>query len=109
MSGLDSLPAVDRLEVGPVRVEPMRLMAPYTVYRGRSRETIDLIYRFEEAVFEPDDPGSVNLASMIGAQVALNYGLLCREIVFRGPYDGHDQRLFGLEQRRGLTCHRGQQ
>jgi creatinine amidohydrolase/Fe(II)-dependent formamide hydrolase-like protein len=93
MSRLDSLPVVDRLEVGPVRVDPKRLVAPYTVHRSTSRETNELIYRYEEAVFEPDDPGSVNLASVIAAQVALNYGLVCREIVFRGPYDGHDQRL----------------
>jgi mycofactocin system creatininase family protein len=93
VSGLDSLRVIDRLEVGPVRVERKRLVSPYTVRRGKSRDTIDLIYRYEEAVFGPDDPGSINLASMVAAQVALNYGLFCREIVFRGPYDRNDRRL----------------
>ena len=30
---------------------------------------------------------------MIGAQVALNYGLFCRKIVFHGIFDGTDRRF----------------
>ncbi len=30
---------------------------------------------------------------MIAAQVALNYGLFCDEIVFHGPFDHHDRRF----------------
>jgi creatinine amidohydrolase/Fe(II)-dependent formamide hydrolase-like protein/7-cyano-7-deazaguanine synthase in queuosine biosynthesis len=36
---------------------------------------------------------SVNLASMIVAQLALNYGLFCREIIFDGLYDDADKRF----------------
>ena len=61
--------------------------------RGRHDEETELIYRYEEDVFDPDDPAALNLASMIAAQVALNYGLFCREIVFHGPFDRHDRRL----------------
>jgi len=93
MTTLDSLMVVDRLEVGPVRLEKRRLVAPYRVVAGDDEEENDLIYRYEEDVFSPDDPASVNLASMIAAQVALNYGLFCREIVFRGPFDRHDRRF----------------
>ena len=63
----------DSLEVGPVRLETRRFVTPYTVVRGSQRESIDLVYRYEEDVFEPRDPGAMNLAAMIGAQVALNY------------------------------------
>ncbi|HSG26866.1 MAG TPA: hypothetical protein VLA34_00200, partial [Candidatus Krumholzibacterium sp.] len=75
--------AFDSLEVGPVKVEKKRLVAPYTVTIGKKKESTDLIYRFEEEVFDPEDPASVNLASMMAAQVALNYGLFCERLVFR--------------------------
>jgi creatinine amidohydrolase/Fe(II)-dependent formamide hydrolase-like protein len=93
VSGIDSLQVIDRLEVGPVLLERKRVVAPYTVHRGRKRDSFDLIYRYEEAVFDPDDPAAFNLASVVTAQVALNYGLFCREIVFRGPFDRNDRKL----------------
>ncbi len=90
---LSVLEVIDRLEVGPVRVEPRRLVAPYRVVQGGKEETIDLIYRYEDRVFDPGDPASVNLATMIGAQVALNYGLFAGEIVVHGPLDPHDREF----------------
>ena len=85
--------AWNRLEVGPVRIERRRLIAPYTVVRGAQRDSIELVYRYEEDVFDRQDPGSMNLAAMIAAQIALNYGLFCDEIVFHGPFDPIDQRF----------------
>jgi creatinine amidohydrolase/Fe(II)-dependent formamide hydrolase-like protein len=93
MTTIDSLVVIDRLEVGPVRLEKRRLVAPYRVVVGDREEATDLIYRYGEDVFDPDDPASVNLASVVAAQVALNYGLFCREIVFFGPFDRQDKRL----------------
>ncbi len=90
---LKILEVIDSLEVGPVRLERNRLRMPYTVTRGRRRDTIDLIYRYEEDVFEPLGFYSRNLAAMTGAQVALNYSLFCKEIIFRGPFDRNDQRF----------------
>jgi len=90
---LKILSAIRRLEVGPVALEPRKLSVPYRVVRGGARDETDLVYRFEEDVFDPGDPASVNLAGMMGAQVALNYGLFCEEIVFRGPFDSHDRRF----------------
>jgi creatinine amidohydrolase/Fe(II)-dependent formamide hydrolase-like protein len=84
---------IDLFEVGPVRVEKRRLVAPYTVTIGNKKDTIDLIYKFEEDVFDPDEPESVNLACMMAAQVALNYGLFCREILFHGLFNKHDRRF----------------
>ena len=90
---LEPLLVFDSLEVGPVTLEPRRLRAPYTVKRGGRKESTELIYRFEEDVFDPGDPASINLASMMAAQVALNYGLFCKEIVFNGIFDGADRRF----------------
>jgi len=88
---LAALLAIDRLEVGPPRIEPQRVTTPYRVVAGGETSAIDFVYRFAEAVFAPDHPGDRNLAALLGAQVALNYGLFCREIVFRGGFDATDR------------------
>ena len=83
----------DRLEVGPVKLEARRLVATYRLFTNGKTDSFDLIYTYEEAVFTPDEAESINLAGMIAAQVALNYGLFCREIVFHGPFDDLDRRF----------------
>jgi len=90
---LETLVVIDRLDVGPARIEPARLTMPYRVRIGGKEETTDLVYKYDEPVFDPQDPGARNLAHMIGAQVAINYGLFCRKIVFHGLYDEHDRRF----------------
>ena len=90
---LAPLSTLRRLEVGPVQVEPQRLIAPYRVVGGGVEDEFSLIYSYGEEVFVPDDPSSHNLAGMIAIQVALNYGLFCDELVFRGPFDRHDRRF----------------
>ena len=90
---LSKLGVIDTLEVGPVQVQPARLVMPYKVHQGKAEHEFNLIYRWEESVFEPQTPWAQNLASFIGAQVALNYGLFCNRLVFHGPFDHHDQTL----------------
>lgn len=84
---------IDLLEVGPAVVEPTRIKTPYRILSGDEEDVFNLIYSYEEHVFDPDDPADLNLASMITAQVALNYGLFCKEIVFHGVFDQTDQKL----------------
>ncbi len=93
---LKVLEVIDRLEVGPVKAERKRLIAPYRVYRDGISDEFNLIYSFEERVFDPKTPGSLNLVDMIASQVAINYGLFCREILFHGLFDDID-RAFILE------------
>lgn len=83
----------DRLEVGPPRLEPRRITTPYTVVRGDSRETIELVYSYEEDVLAPDEAVDANLAALVTAQVALNYGLFAGEIVFHGRFEERDRRF----------------
>ena len=92
MTSLDELRVFDTLEIGPVRVEPRRVTATYTVVRKRKRDSTDMVYRFEEDVFD-DGADSANLAAMATAQVALNYGLFCDRIVFRGVFDERDRKF----------------
>ena len=90
---LAALRVIDRLEVGPVAVERRRIVAPYRVIRDGVEDRVDLIYRYEEDVFDPGEEASRNLACMIAAQVALNYGLFCDSIVLHGPFDETDRRF----------------
>jgi creatinine amidohydrolase/Fe(II)-dependent formamide hydrolase-like protein len=92
MKTFDDFMVIDRLDVGPVLVEPRRVTAAYAVTRGDKTDTTKLVYRFEEDVFD-DSFECRNLAAMMTAQVALNYGLFCRRIVFHGTFDEHDRRF----------------
>lgn len=88
---LAPLHVIKRLTVGPVRLEGARVRARYAVtMRDGTERATDFIYRFEEGVFHPDDPVGENLAAMLAAQPALNYGLFADEIRFIGPYDRRD-------------------
>lgn len=90
---LRALQVIDELVIGPVRVERRRVTAPYTVVQRGSKHTIEHVFRYGEDVFDPKDPADHNLACMVVAQVALNYGLFARRIVFRGSYDESDRRF----------------
>ena len=87
------LKVFERLEVGPVRLESRRLIAPYRLFYNGKMDQTELIYSYEESVFDPAEPESRNLADMIAAQLALNYGLFCDTIVFHGLYDDIDRRF----------------
>ncbi len=92
---IDNLQIFESLQVGPITLEPRRMVAPYRlVWKGGEDQT-QLIYRFQEDVFDPQDEVSQNIASVTAAQVAMNYGLFCRSIVFRGTYDDVDRRFIG--------------
>jgi creatinine amidohydrolase/Fe(II)-dependent formamide hydrolase-like protein len=87
------LNVISKMEIGPVRVERHRLLAPYKVFKKKESLSFELIYNYGENVFDPKEYESLNLASMIAAQVALNYGLFCKQIVFHGLFDRVDQLL----------------
>ncbi|HEX9734697.1 MAG TPA: creatininase family protein [Thermoanaerobaculia bacterium] len=90
---LAALEVIDLLEVGPPRLERDAVVTPYRVVGGGVEATHELAYRYEEEVFDPASPADLNLAGMITAQLALNYGLFCRRMVFHGLFDDEDQRF----------------
>jgi creatinine amidohydrolase/Fe(II)-dependent formamide hydrolase-like protein/7-cyano-7-deazaguanine synthase in queuosine biosynthesis len=69
------------------------MTAPYRLFWDGKEDQTELIYSYEEPVFDPGEPESQNLADMIAAQVAINYGLFCNTIVFHGAYDDIDRRF----------------
>ncbi len=99
---LSILNVIERLEVGPVKLEPNRLITPYTIIQNGCTDTIELNYRYDEDVFPLNDPGSLDLARMISVQVALNYGLFCNEIVFHDRFDKYDRRF--IQEMAGNTA-----
>ncbi len=81
------------LKVGDIIVEPRRVRATYqlTLLTGETASN-ELIYSYSAEMFD-NDAQSVNLASMMASQVALNYGLFCREMIFDGLFDDSDKRF----------------
>ncbi len=90
---LRALRVLDRLTVGPVELKPDRLSARYQVRVGNQTAETRLSYKWGEPVFDPEALADRNLASLVAAQVALNYGLFAREIVLHGPLHATDQRF----------------
>ncbi len=80
------------LRVHQVLVAPKQVKAIYTVQK-LDGETIsnELIYSYNEAIFDPRSKEDVNMAALMLAQVALNYGLFCEQIIFEGLFDAHDK------------------
>ncbi len=66
---------------------------PYTVVKGDENSTFNLEYKYEEDVFDLNDNSHQNLASLVGSQVAFNYGLFCKKISFKGSFDNTDKRF----------------
>ena len=93
IQGIDSLTFFQSLRIGDIVVEEKKVKATYTLtLQNGEILTNDLIYSYSEAVFQ-QDAESVNLASVMLAQVALNYGLFCREMIFDGLYEDTDKRF----------------
>ena len=63
-NNLQKLVVFDRLEIGPVKIEKKKISAPYTIYKNDLTDSIDLIYSYEEEVFDLSDDSYLNLASM---------------------------------------------
>jgi len=78
-----------QLRVGPPVLEKRRLRVPYTIVKGGEEVSRDLSFRWADDVLDPE--ADAHLASLIGVQLALNYGLFCDELVLHGPFDRHDR------------------
>jgi creatinine amidohydrolase/Fe(II)-dependent formamide hydrolase-like protein/7-cyano-7-deazaguanine synthase in queuosine biosynthesis len=91
--GIDSLKVFNRLKVGPVIIEPRRVKARYEITLADNKIVWnELMYSYRKSVFDTSAL-SINIASMMLGQVAINYGLFCEEIIFDGLYDDTDKRF----------------
>lgn len=94
MITLESFRVLKKLSVKNIHIEPKKVKAAYVVEKT-SGETVsmELIYSYEKPYFRKNDPADVNLASMMLAQVALNYGLFFETIEFDGLFENIDRRF----------------
>ena len=93
MSQLVDFIVFDQLKVHNLEVEKRRVRALYTISTSGQSESIEHIFSYDNPYFDRNSYTDINLASMMVAQVALNYGLFCHEIVFDGIYDSADQEF----------------
>lgn len=92
MTCLDDFVVLKKLSVKNIQVDPRQVKARYCVetFSGET-QSYELIYSYEHAYFNRKNFEDVNLASMMLAQVALNYGLFFETIEFDGLYDKADK------------------
>ncbi len=94
MITLDSFKVLRKLTIKNIHIEPKKVKALYQV-EGFAGEvsSFELIYSYEQPYFDRLRPADVNLASMMLAQAALNYGLFFEIIEFDGLFDLSDQKF----------------
>jgi hypothetical protein len=94
MTLLKDLVVFQQLAVKDIRIEPKRVRAQYELTKkDGSVANNELIYAYDQAYFDPESAKDVNLASMMLAQIALNYGLFCQQIQLEGLFDQADKRF----------------
>ena len=82
------------LRIHQLEIKPKRVSATYEiVHQDGSIATKVLFYTYNHALFNKKNREDVNLASMMVAQVALNYGLFCEALIFEGQYDKSDREF----------------
>lgn len=94
MITLDAFKVLKKLSIKNLRVEPKKVKASYFVEKSNGESAFfELIYSYEHKYFSKNNPEDINLACMMLAQVALNYGLFFEEIEFDGLYDHTDKKF----------------
>lgn len=94
MITLESFRVLKKLSVRNIHIEKKKVKAAYCVEKfSGETNSFELIYSYENPYFSKKNPVDINLASMMLAQVALNYGLFFETIEFDGLYDKTDQQF----------------
>ncbi|WP_111706249.1 hypothetical protein [Lutibacter citreus] len=94
MITLESFKVLRKLSVKNIYIESKKVKASYLVEKYSGETTsFELIYSYDHSYFNKKNPEDINLASIMLAQVALNYGLFFETIEFDGLYDNTDQRF----------------
>jgi len=94
MITLESFKVLRKLSIKNIHIEPKKVKATYCIEKYASETTsFELIYSYNQSYFSIKNASDVNLASMMLAQVALNYGLFFDTIEFDGLFDKTDQQF----------------
>ena len=94
MITLESFKVLKKLSVSQIHIEPKKVKASYMVedFSGGTN-SYEFMYSYEKPYFDKKCAEDVNLASMMLAQVAINYGLFFETIEFDGLFDETDRRF----------------
>jgi len=94
MISLEKFIVLKKLSVKNILLEPKKVKAEYCVenFNGE-KSSYDLIYSYDHKYFDKKNAADVNLASMMLAQIAFNYGLFFETIEFDGLFDKTDIRF----------------
>ncbi|MDW7690204.1 hypothetical protein R9C00_24430 [Flammeovirgaceae bacterium SG7u.111] len=95
MAELRDLVIFEYLKIHQLTIEPKKVKATYTVKKMADQTEVsnELVYSYNSTFFDKKEADDVNLASMMLVQVAINYGLFCKEIIFDGLFDEADKRF----------------
>ncbi len=94
MITLNLFKVLRKLTIKRIHIEPRKVKATYSVEKYSGQTTsFELIYSYDHPYFSKKNPADVNLASMMLAQVALNYGLFFETIEFDGLYEKTDMQF----------------
>ncbi len=94
MTDIKDFVVLKRLKVHRLEIKPKRVSAIYelTLQDGSVASNI-LYYTYNAPLFDKKNAEDLNLGSMMVAQVAMNYGLFCEELVFEGHFDKADHEF----------------
>lgn len=91
---LEAFRVLKKLSISNLQIEPKKVKATYIVEQLNGETNVfDLIYSYEYPYFNKKNATDVNLASIMLAQVALNYGLFFETIEFDGLFDKTDKQF----------------
>lgn len=94
MIRLESFRVLKKLSVKDIHIESRKAKAIYCVEKPTGEtSTTELVYSYDHPYFNHQNASDVNLASMMMAQVALNYGLFFETIEFDGLFSNTDQQF----------------
>lgn len=94
MKKLEDFVVLRHLRICDLEIKSQQVSAIYEIkhFSGETERT-RLIYSYQEGLFQKQSYSDWNLASLMVAQVALNYGLFCEEIIFEGIYEATDKQF----------------
>lgn len=94
MASLEDFKCIKKLSVKNLEIRKRRVKADYVLsLPDGSTDKTELIYSYEDNFFNPEDSEDINLASVMLAQVAFNYGLFSEVIEFDGLFDETDKQF----------------
>ena len=94
MITLEKFVVLKKLSVKNIHIEKTKVKASYEIEKfDGEKHAYEFIYSYQSPYFDKTNAPDVNLASVMLAQVAINYGLFFETIEFDGLFDLVDKKF----------------